>query len=283
MASDFLVHNDLVAAPGAAPAQWMLVLHGILGSGANWRTFARRLAAACPAWGFVLVDLRAHGQSSEAPPPHTLQAAAEDLVRLQRHLAIPVKGVLGHSFGGKVALALADINPTRLDQVWVLDAQPGARPDELASERTAAVVRMLEEMPALLPTRERFVEIVAERGHDRTFAAWLAMNLRRTESGGYALRVDMKAIRALFESYYATDLWPVVTHHEKATEMRFVVGGKSEVLDAADLARLADGAARAAHVTVHTLPNAGHWVHIDDPEGLFAIVRDALCASPKAE
>jgi pimeloyl-ACP methyl ester carboxylesterase len=282
MTSNFLVHHDLVTAAGAAPSQWMLVLHGILGSGANWRSFARRLAAACPAWGFVLVDLRAHGQSTDAPPPHTLQAAAEDLVRLQAHLALPVTGVLGHSFGGKVALALADVNPRRLDQVWVLDAQPGARHEELTSARTAAVVRMLEEMPALLPTRERFVEIVEERGHDRTFAAWLAMNLRRAD-GGYALRVDMKAIRALFESYYSTDLWPVVTHHEKATEMRFVVGGKSDVLDAADRARLADGAARAAHVTVHTLPEAGHWVHVDDPEGLFAIVRDALSASPATE
>ncbi len=282
MTSDFLVHHDLVTAPGAAPAQWMLVLHGILGSGANWRGFARRLAAACPSWGFVLVDLRAHGQSAEAPPPHSLQAAAEDLVRLQRHLGVPVKGVLGHSFGGKVALALADINPTRLDQVWILDAQPGARPEELSSLRTASVLRMLEEMPALLPTREAFVEIVEQRGHDRTFAAWLAMNLRRAE-GGFALRVDMKAIRALFESYYATDLWPVVTHHAKATEMHFVVGGKSEVLDAADRARLSDGAAQAAHVTVHTLPAAGHWVHVDDPEGLFAIVREALCASPATE
>lgn len=276
MTTDFLVHHDLVTAPGVTPDKWMLVLHGILGSGANWRSFARKLAIACPAWGFVLVDLRAHGQSTHAPAPHTVRSAADDLIRLQAHLGLPVRGVLGHSFGGKVALALADANPTRLDQVWVLDSQPGTRHEELTSARTHSVVRMLEEMPPLLPSRDRFIEIVEERGYDRTFSAWLAMNLRRSE-GGFALRVDMKAIRALFESYYETDLWPVVTHHEKATEMRFVVGGKSDVLSADDRARLADGAARAAHVTVHTLKDAGHWVQVDDPEGLFAIVRAALC------
>lgn len=280
MASDFIVHHDVVTAPGASPERLLLILHGILGSGANWRTFARRMAAAVPSWGYVLVDLRAHGQSTHAPPPHTLQAAADDLLRLERALPAPVRGVLGHSFGGKVALALADVSPVRLDQVWVLDSQPGANPLELESARTHAVVRMLEEMPAVVASREAFVEMVEQRGYDRTFAAWLAMNLRRADDGGYQLRIDMRAIRALFESYYTTDLWPVVEHHEKAGDLHFVVGGRSDVVTAADRAHLAAIDARAPHVTVHTLPDAGHWVHIDDPEGLFEIVRAGLSATP---
>jgi len=279
MNPDFTVHHDVVTGSAIAPDRYMLVLHGILGSGANWRSFARRLAAACPSWGFVLVDLRGHGQSAAAPPPHTLTAAAADLVRLEATLGLPIKGVLGHSFGGKVALALAELNPTRLDQVWVLDSLPGARLEELASPRTAAVVRMLEEMPEVFPTRERFVEIVEQRGHNRTFAAWLAMNLRR-DGDGYRLRLDMTKIRALFESYYQTDLWPVVEHHEKARELHFVVGGRSDVLGPDDRARLVAIAARTPHVHVHLLPDAGHWVHVDDPEGLFAVVSSALCAVP---
>lgn len=282
MSSGFLVHHDLVTSGGAPPERWMLILHGILGSGANWRTFARRLAASCPAWGFVLVDLRAHGQSTNAPSPHNLEAAADDLIRLQEALQKPVRGVLGHSFGGKVALSLADRFPVRLDQVWVLDSQPGAKLEELTSARTSAVVRMLEQMPRVLPTRERFVEIVEEQGHDRTFAAWLAMNLRR-DGEGYVLRVDMSAIRALFESYYRTDLWPVVERHDRARELSFVVGGRSEVLSDGDRARLAEIAAREPHLRVHTLASAGHWVHIDDPEGLFAIVKSALSASNASE
>lgn len=260
----------------------MLVLHGILGSGANWRSFARRLATACPSWGFVLVDLRAHGQSADAPPPYTLRAAAEDLLRLEATLGKPIAAVLGHSFGGKVALALAEISPTPLDQVWVLDSLPGSRTEELASPRTAAVVRMLEDMPQSFPTRERFVEIVEERGHDRTFAAWLAMNLRR-DGDAYRLRIDMTKIRALFASYYHTDLWPVVEHPAKARELHFVVGGRSDVIAPDDRARLAAIAARAPHLHVHTLPSAGHWLHVDDPEGLFAVVSSALCASPASE
>lgn len=283
MGSDFLVHHDVVLAPGTDPDRYLLILHGILGSGSNWRTFARRLAAACPAWGMVLVDLRAHGLSAAAPPPHSVAAAAEDLVRLQAALDRPVRGVLGHSFGGKVALALADVNPARLDQVWVLDSQPGARHEELTSERTAAVVRMLEEMPASFASRDEFVQTVEERGYSRTFAAWLAMNLRRADDGTYRLRIDMAAIRRLFESYYETDLWDVVERHDKAKDLFFVIGGKSEVVREADRARLAEIQARVSHLQVFTLPDAGHWVHIDDPEGLFAIVSANLCGPAASE
>ena len=106
------LHHALVAsADGAAPPdRWLLVLHGILGSGSNFRSFARRVATACPTWGFVICDLRAHGLSQGARPPHTIDAAAEDLVRLEARLAAEgqmVAGVLGHSFGGKVAIAYA--------------------------------------------------------------------------------------------------------------------------------------------------------------------------------
>lgn len=277
MSSDFVVHHDRVTASGADPNKWMLILHGILGSGSNWRSFARRLAEDVPSWGFVLVDLRAHGQSTHAPPPHSVQSAADDLIRLEGRLGVRINAVLGHSFGGKVALALADQNPTRLDQVWVLDSQPGSKLEELNSARTAAVVRMLEQMPSVLPSRERFVEIVEERGHDRMFAAWLAMNLRRADDG-YRLRVDMTAIRSLFESYYRTDLWHVVETHTKAHDMRFVIGGKSEVIGPDDRTRLQAIAAREPHVSLHILENAGHWLHVDDPEGLYSVVRGGIAS-----
>ncbi len=265
-----------VAAPGVEPSQWMLVLHGLLGSGANFRGLARRLAEACPAWGFLLVDLRMHGHSQGAPPPHTIAAAAEDLVRLGEGFPAPIAGVMGHSLGGKVALAYAARTPRELDEVWVLDASPGARRGGASS--TEAVVRMLREMPQPLPSRERFLEIVAAHGQPRAVAEWLAMNVRRADDG-FRLRLDLDAMEALLDDYLAVDLWPVLERALGARAFDVVVAGRSDVFDRADRARLDALATREPRVHAHLVEDAGHWVHVDAPGALFALVRGALSGS----
>jgi pimeloyl-ACP methyl ester carboxylesterase len=271
--SSFVPSHALVCAPGAEPARWMLVLHGILGSGANFRSFARRLASASPGWGFVLVDLRMHGQSQGAPPPHTIEAAADDLVRLGDTLARPIAGVMGHSFGGKVVLAYTARAPRELAQVWVLDASPGTRRDRASA--TEAVVRLLREVPEPLPSRERFLEIVTAHGQSRAIAEWLAMNVRRAEDG-FRLRLDLDAVDALLDAYFATDLWPVLERAEGAREIHVVVAGRSDAFDGADRARLATIAAREPRLHVHVIADAGHWLHVDAPDALFELVRAAL-------
>jgi pimeloyl-ACP methyl ester carboxylesterase len=274
--SSFLPAHAIVAAPDASPSRAMLVLHGILGSGANFRTFARRLAIACPDWAFVLVDLRMHAQSQDAPPPHSIDAAADDLVRLGSSLAAsapPIAGVMGHSFGGKVALAYTRRAPRELEQTWVLDASPGTRRDRAATSEQ--VVRMLRAVPQPLPSRERFLEIVAEHGHPRAIAEWLAMNVRRADDG-FRLRLDLDAIEALLDDYFAVDLWPVIERAENTRSLSVVVAGRSDAFDAADRARLAAIAAREPRVHPHVIEGAGHWVHVDAPDALFALIRASL-------
>jgi pimeloyl-ACP methyl ester carboxylesterase len=282
-AAPFLLHHALVTAPSLpaeAPTRWMFALHGILGSGTNLRSLAKRLAAACPDWGFILPDLRVHGLSQDALPPHTLAAAAADLHRLAAHLGLPIAGVLGHSFGGKVALAYLDQDRSAqpLDQAWILDASPSARPRGERAGATAAIVAMLAAMPQPLPSRERFVEIVAAHGHPRGIAEWLAMNLRRSDDG-FRLRLDLDAVRALLDDYFTVDLWRVLEDGNRARELHMVLGGASDALDPADRARLKTLGSR---VHTHVLEGAGHWVHVDAPDALFALLAGALAPSADA-
>jgi len=251
----------------------MLVLHGILGSGSNFRTFARRLATACPSWGFVLVDQRMHGQSQGAPPPHTIGAAADDLVRLVDTLRLPIAGVMGHSFGGKVALAFVARAGRELEQAWVLDASPSARRDRATS--TAEVLRILRSVPQPLPSRERFIEIVTAHDQPRAIADWLAMNVRST-ADGFRLRLDLDAVEALLDSYVSTDAWPVLERAAGARAFEVVVAGRSDAFDEADRARLAAIAARDPRVVAHVIEGAGHWVHVDAPDALFELIRARL-------
>jgi len=267
-----LSHTPVVA-EGARPERWFLVLHGLLGRGSNWRSFTRRVVSAHPDWGGVLVDLRMHGESQGFAPPHTVESAAADLDRLVEQLPGPAEGVVGHSLGGKVALAWSR-EARGLRRAMILDASPGPRPTGAGSEMTQEVLGLLRTLPPVLPSRRAFLEKVEGAGQPPGVAAWLAMNLEPAE-GGVRLAVDLGAMESLFEDVLRRDDWALVESPPAGLHLDFILGGRSTTVDPAARARLEQLAA-AGSVRLTVLPGAGHWVHVDDPEGTFRAVSAAL-------
>jgi pimeloyl-ACP methyl ester carboxylesterase len=264
-----------VTAPDSTPERWITFLHGILGSGSNWRTFARQLVQARPAWGALLVDLRLHGDSKGFAPPHTLEAAARDVVEVIAGLPGEAHAVLGHSFGGKVGIAVArELDASRpLEHLFVIDSTPGARPDGRGSSGVRHIVELLADLPDELPDRNAFTAWVEARGVSRPIAMWLAMNVRPiTGTSRFAFRIDVPAVRAMMNDYFAHDLWDVIERPPRGRRTHIIVGGQSEVLDTADLER----ARRCPQATVDVFPEAGHWVHVDAPDQLLAVVQTYL-------
>lgn len=257
---------------GERPERLCLVLHGILGSKSNWRSFARRWAEALPGWGFVLADLRNHGEAQGFAPPHTMAAVAADLARLCASLDAPVELVAGHSFGGKSALCLAardDAPP--LKGVLLLDANPGVRPAEPGAEETLAVLDSLDAVGARFARRQDFIDAMRARGHTPGLATWLAMNLAH-EGDALVMRLDVASIRAMLVDYFATDLWPVIESGD-APPIRVLAGGRSSVFTQEDVARVMRAAeAHPATRSVEVIDDAGHWLHVDAPDAVSAWV-----------
>ena len=265
-----ILAHALVAPPSGTPTRWMVFLHGILGSGANWRSFARSLVTARPEWGAVLVDLRLHGESADGfDPPHTVEAAAADVEALLGELSGPVRGVLAHSFGGKVALAPTDRLRGDLDHVFIVDATPGMRPEARGSESVRHIVELLGGLPSEFPDRSAFIQFVEDRGVTRPTAMWLAMNVRPVPgTTRFVFRIDVPAVRAMLDDYFSRDLWPVLEHPPGGVQTHLVVGGRSTVVDEADRER----AKRCPRTTVDVVADAGHWVHADAPDALRDVV-----------
>lgn len=266
-----------VVGPADAPrTAWFL--HGILGSGTNWRGFARRLVERAPGWKVVLVDLRNHGDSAGAPPPHTLERCADDLWELGAARDEHPHVLVGHSFGGKVALTYAEqagrlgmTGPGGLERVWVLDAFPSPWPgDPEQDAEVVAVMRALRAIPLPLARREDVVPLLRAQGFSDTLARWMTTNLQRAP-GGYTWRFDLDAAREMIADYFAQDLWPVLEHPGDGLHIDVVRAERSERWTDAELQRFAELPQDCA-TRLHLLPDSGHWVHVDAPEALLELM-----------
>jgi pimeloyl-ACP methyl ester carboxylesterase len=139
------------------------------------------------------------------------------------------------------------------------------------------VLRVLAGMGQRFASREAFVTALTAEGIPRDTAQWLAMNLA-ADAGAWRFRLDLDAIDALLADYFAQDLWPVLEAPRAGLSLDVVVGGRSAVLSEEDRARLETASHAHPAVRVTTLPDAGHWVHVDAPDEVTAVVLRALGA-----
>jgi pimeloyl-ACP methyl ester carboxylesterase len=122
--------------------------------------------------------------------------------------------------------------------------------------RVQRVLDAIRALPMPVARREDAVAHFTALGFSQRLAGWMTTNLRPSDDG-LVWRFALDPIGALLDDYRALDLWPFV--HEAAQEVRILRAGRSDRWSAADAARATD-----------VLEDAGHWVHIDDPDGLAA-------------
>ncbi|MCO4773348.1 MAG: alpha/beta hydrolase [Deltaproteobacteria bacterium] len=265
--------------PDEARPRSAFVLHGILGNHTNWRSFARRLAQDLPQWQFHLVDLRNHGKTGSVPGPQSLAAVADDLEQLAVDVGAP-EVVVGHSFGGKVALEYAARRPASLRQAWVLDATPHAVPGGPGDDHEVArVISALRAVPQPLARRADVMGELAARGMGEMIQKWMTTNLRR-DGDGYVWTFDLDGAEAMLDDYFRRDLWgPLETASPEAPAIHLVRAGASDRWTP-DLIERLHGLPPTAAGTHHLLEDAGHWLHVDAPERLRQLLVDHWPGGP---
>lgn len=262
-----LLAHDRVTAPGTTPDRWIVFLHGVFGAGRNWRSVARRLVQARPEWGALLVDLRLHGGSQAFAPPHTLAAAVADVRALVDALGLPAPAILGHSFGGKVALLYARDHGAGLEQVWLIDSTPASGVPGGSAWR---MLEALRRVPSTFPTRDAAVRAIEAEGFETGVAQWVSTNLEPAE-GGLRWRLDLDGIEALLRDFYRTDLWGVLEDPPGAAHIHVVKAIDSSLLAEDACARIEQIARRTGRVHLHRLAG-GHWLNADNPDGVVELL-----------
>ena len=98
----------------------LIILHGLFGSGNNWRSFAKKLSKD---FRISLVDLRNHGRSPDSEEMDYVKMLEDVLLFLEQKTAGSVS-ILGHSMGGKTAMQLALRHPQKIQNLIVGDISP---------------------------------------------------------------------------------------------------------------------------------------------------------------
>lgn len=240
----------------------LLILHGFLGSSANWRSVARALSDLRTV---ILADLRSHGRSRHHREL-SLPALASDIAELLRDEGHSGADVAGHSLGGKVAMQTALDHPKLLTSLIVLDIAPGARPLESDEPLTACLQLDLER----ITNREDAVAELGGRLGSESLARWLAMNLER-DGGGLRWRIPLPILhdaRAQMAAAVAgTRPYPGPTLFLRGARSGFVTDDDRQEIQAL-----------FPSATIETIENAGHWLHQDAFDEVVAKLRSFLQA-----
>ena len=113
----------------------VVALHGVKGHGARWRRTAERYLADRRV---LAPDLRGHGRSPYEPP-WTAERHVADVLSVLDAEGVERADLVGHSFGGMIAVHLARTAPRRVRRLVLLDPAIGLDPADAAREARAAM------------------------------------------------------------------------------------------------------------------------------------------------
>lgn len=234
--------------------------HGLFGQGRNWTQIAKAFSADHRA---LLIDMPNHGRSE-----WTEEFAYPDLAdRVASLLASDEPATLvGHSMGGKIAMAIALRHPELVERLVVVDVSPVAY--ESAREFLGYIDAMRGLDLSTLERREQADAALRATVSNSVVRGFLLQNLRREgDRWSWILNLDLLAA-------HLPELagWPGEDFAGRAYDGPVLwVGG-------ADSAYVADDYAPAMErlfprVRRVTIKGAGHWVHSEQPEVFVEVLR----------
>jgi esterase len=237
----------------------VVLLHGLFGAGRNWGAIQKRLAQR---HRVLAPDLRNHGESEHAARMD-YAAMAGDVAELIAGRGLASAAVLGHSMGGKVAMALALGHPGLVSRLVVADIAPVRYPPALRGY--VAAMRALPLTPGL--TRREADAGLEAAIPEAGIRAFLVQSLD-FEGEAPAWKLGLAEIAAAMPEI---EDFPAAGRYEGPVLV--LAGERSTYIQPQHhtLFRQLFPAARFA-----TVEKAGHWVHADNPNAFLSLTEPFL-------
>ena len=263
-------HEVIYRIAGSGPP--VVLIHGMVNSSRHWQEVALRLA---DRHTVIAPDLIGHGDSATPRGDYSLGAHAAVIRDLLTAIGVGPATIVGHSLGGGVAMQFFWQFPQRVERL-VLVSSGGLGREVSPLLRGAALPGAAAAVWGVAHPRVlAAIDDVADRlgsggGRRGVYLRAVTRALRPLQATG-ARRAFLQTLRSVIDARgqkgSATDrlylLGPVPT--------MIVWGERDQTIPL--------GHGRTAHEQIpnsrfETLPRAAHFPHLEDPEGLAAVLAD---------
>ena len=271
-------HRVIYHTAGSGPP--VVLIHGMVNSSRHWREVALQLA---DRHTVIAPDLIGHGDSATPRGDYSLGAHAASIRDLLAVLGVERATIVGHSLGGGVAMQFFYQFPSRTERLILISSGGLGR-------EVSPLLRS-----ATLPGVSAGLALAAH--------PWLVGGLRRggdrlRDAGqrqGVYLQAIARALRPLSEpgarTAFLHTLRAVIDlrgQRVSATDRLYLLEGMPTLIvwgQRDQTIPLAHGLAAhraAAGSRFETLPRAAHFPHLEDPDGLAAILGEFLATTEPA-
>lgn len=234
----------------------VILIHGLFGDLNNLGVLGRDLQKY---FDTIQIDVRNHGDSFRAETMEYHQMA-QDVINLVRSLGYYNAILIGHSMGGKIAMAATEIAPDFVEKVIAIDMAPIA----YHVHRHDAIIAALEAvLKAQVKSRQEATAIMRECIKEDGVIQFLLKSFRQGE-----WKFNLPAIKNNYERIIG---WKDVPTWDKPVLL--IPGGNSPYVLPEYREQIT---AQFPNTKAWVVADAGHWVHAEKPEHVLRAIHRFL-------
>lgn len=253
----------------------VLLLHGFAGSSRDWSFIAAALAR--EGYAILAVDLPGHGETDAPAEPwrYGPEETSRDLIQILTRAGATSANWVGYSMGGRLALYVALSHPERVASLVLESASPGIEdPRERESRRVAddSLARAIEARGVDWFVEHWAAQPVFESQRDLPPSLRERLRTARLANRTAGLAGSLRGFGQGVQPWLGDHL-PSIT-----CPTLLVTGGRDEKYDAFGtwMSLVIPGAAQ------QTFPEAGHNVHLEQPEAFTRALLSHLARSTQS-
>jgi esterase len=242
----------------------IVILHGLYGSSDNWYSIGRALAVQHE---IFIPDQRNHGNSPHSQN-HDYNVLSDDLNDFFMRHNLSRAVILGHSMGGKTALAFGLKYPEKVEKMIIVDISPfgydeTSAPEVVSHEQIMRSLMMLQ--LETLKGRQDADNMLQKQIRSVPVRQFLLKNLKRNSEGIFYWSMNLPVLQQ-----HLADIYASVMPSEQGLSadipvfpMLFIKGANSGYLRKEEFDNILHF---FPHAELAEIAGAGHWVHAEQPD-----------------